>query len=694
MIIVTSFKLMKSFLILLTLSLIFPLITMSESIELTSENLTISTISSSLKITKDKTLLYEETEPGIGSATLTLKSLKPWDFKDFQALEITLFNPTKERIIPQVFLKSPDSVINGYNPGQYHSRYLDPGERKNLLVYFLADDDWFQEKYPDLIGLRAGPNTEIKWWRDVDPSNISEITFSHKAIKNEALASKGTTYRIEKITPIRFHEKFHRSEKLEFPFIDKYGQFIHGDWPGKVYTKQDLNANIQAEKIDLQKYPEPVTWNKWGGWQNGPKQKATGYFRVQLIEGKWWFIDPSGCLFWSHGVTCVNTHGAYTITEGREHYFRSIPEPEDPKFQFLKSPKNQQQTYNFTRANLLEKYGDNWQNIIQKKHHKRLRSWGLNTIGNWSDDETQKLERTPFTLAIHPNKVNLGSKFPDLWHPDYETNLREAIEYAATRPSAYSPYHMGSYINNELHWESAEKFNAILFKASASQPAKKFFVSKLKEKFQTIQKLNKKWDTQFSNFNSLLEKKKVIPYEQTQTEVDAFYEHMCEKYFKLCRSEFKKVFPNHLYLGCRFHDHIDPVPMRIAQKYCDVISYNLYRKSIADFTGPVPNLSKPMMATEFHFGALDRGMFHTGLNYSSDQEDRAIHYYEFVKGALKNPLMLGTHWFQYGSQAFTGRGQDGENFQIGMLDITDTPYPELIQKVREIGYKIYSERYN
>jgi hypothetical protein len=65
-----------------------------------------------------------------------------------------------------------------------------------------------------------------------------------------------------------------------------------------------------------------------------------------------------------------------------------------------------------------------------------------------------------------------------------------------------------------------------------------------------------------------------------------------------------------------------------------------------------------------------------------------------VKGALKNPLMLGTHWFQYGSQAFTGRGQDGENFQIGMLDITDTPYPELIKKVREIGYKIYSERYN
>ena len=44
---------------------------------------------------------------------------------------------------------------------------------------------------------------------------------------------------------------------------------------------------------------------------------------------------------------------------------------------------------------------------------------------------------------------------------------------------------------------------------------------------------------------------------------------------------------------------------------------------------------------------------------------------------LGNPLIVGTHWFQYGDQATTGRG-DGENYQIGFVDVCDTPYAETI----------------
>ena len=39
----------------------------------------------------------------------------------------------------------------------------------------------------------------------------------------------------------------------------------------------------------------------------------------------------------------------------------------------------------------------------------------------------------------------------------------------------------------------------------------------------------------------------------------------------------------------------------------------------------------------------------------------------------------------------TGRF-DGECFQVGLTDICDTPYPETIAKIRDIGYRLYSIR--
>ena len=56
----------------------------------------------------------------------------------------------------------------------------------------------------------------------------------------------------------------------------------------------------------------------------------------------------------------------------------------------------------------------------------------------------------------------------------------------------------------------------------------------------------------------------------------------------------------------------------------------------------------PVIVGEFRFGALDRGMFHTGLVPTPDQAARARADKEYVEGALRNPSILGTHWFQYG----------------------------------------------
>ena len=42
------------------------------------------------------------------------------------------------------------------------------------------------------------------------------------------------------------------------------------------------------------------------------------------------------------------------------------------------------------------------------------------------------------------------------------------------------------------------------------------------------------------------------------------------------------------------------------------------------------------------------------------------------------PELVGTHYFQWADQPSTGRF-DGENYNIGLVDVTDRPYPDLVR---------------
>jgi hypothetical protein len=53
-----------------------------------------------------------------------------------------------------------------------------------------------------------------------------------------------------------------------------------------------------------------------------------------------------------------------------------------------------------------------------------------------------------------------------------------------------------------------------------------------------------------------------------------------------------------------------------------------------------------------------------------------------VENALADPNIVGAHWFEWVDEAATGRF-DGENYNIGMLDVTDRPYVELVEAAKE-----------
>ena len=100
---------------------------------------------------------------------------------------------------------------------------------------------------------------------------------------------------------------------------------------------------------------------------------------------------------------------------------------------------------------------------------------------------------------------------------------------------------------------------------------------------------------------------------------------------------------------------------------------------------------KPVLVTEFHFGATDRGPFGASLRPTANQSDRAEKIKGYVRSAIGNPQIAGVHWHQYSDQATTGRF-DGESSQVGWTDVCDRPYAETVKALREVGAEIYSKR--
>ncbi len=483
------------------------------------------------------------------------------------------------------------------------------------------------------------------------------------------------------------------------PFIDTFGQYKHKDWPGKVHSVPELQQRRASEAKELAARPGPAHWDKYGGWANGPQLKATGFFRTEKVNDKWWLVNPDGHLFWSHGIDCVRMLDA-TPVEERGTWFEDFV-GEQPDFRGLHSSPfalkghyagRNPRSFSFAGANLQRKYGEHWRSNYADIIHLRLRSWGLNTIANWSDADVFLLRRTPYTdnIGSHGVKLIEGSegywgKFPDVFDPGFAAAMRRAAE-AKRKSSADDPWCIGYFSDNEMSWGDELSLALGALKSPASQAAKQEFVADLKTKYGDIAKLNAAWGVTNRSWDELLQGRDAPGTKQAREDLLAFSTKTAETYFRTVREAIKAVAPHQLYLGCRFA-WVNNLAVRAAAKYCDVISFNLYQRDIADFE--YPGEEKPFLIGEFHFGALDRGMFHTGLVPVENQAARAQAYRDYVLGALRNPRCVGTHWFQWQDEPTTGRVYDEENYQIGFVDVADTPYVETIAASREVGERLY-----
>ncbi|MBN2139093.1 MAG: beta-galactosidase [Sedimentisphaerales bacterium] len=636
--------------------------------------------SGSLRVTTG----HEKTWPGI-----TLKAPEgKWNLAPYRYITAEIKNIDSQTVTVNCRVDNPGA--DGTNNCITDNITLAPGKSATLTVNIFPTP-WRLSEPLELIGMRGFPVHKGK----LDTANITQLLF---------FLNKPYTDHAFEIDNIRAAGEIRNLDAKTFiPFIDEFGQFAHNDWPGKIHSEKDLLNAKKTEENDFDQNPGPADWNQYGGWTAGPKLKATGSFRVEKFNDKWWLVDPEGRLFFSHGIDCVGSGNATPITD-REHYYAALPKSSSPFAQFYGTGSwaphgyynvhSPYKTYDFSRANLLRKYGRTWKDDFAQITHRRLKSWAMNTIANWSAPEIYFMRKTPYVCTISYSSRQLeGSqgywgKFYDVFDPSFRSKLRGRLA-SEKDETASDPWCIGYFVHNEIAWGDELSLALAALASPPDQPAKKVFIDDLKTKYKTIASLNKAWKTTYPDWQALL--KSVTPPDRNQARQDlaAFYTKTAETYFKTIREELKAITPAKLYLGCRFA-WVNDRAARAAAKFCDVVSYNRYARSVEDLALP-DRIDMPLIIGEFHFGALDRGMFHTGLVPTADQKDRAEKYRSYLRGALRNPYIVGTHWFQYKDQATTGRG-DGENYQIGFIDVADTPNPEIVEAARKIGRSMYQYR--
>lgn len=559
------------------------------------------------------------------------------DLADAGELAVEVSNRL-DRVL-QITLSVKSRALQGRSPGGAVT--LAP-RSTGVIRCDLRPEPWRLDAPLEFVGMNGYP---------IAPGMNSNLFDLRKVTSLHLFAAKGTdpsSFAVRRVAvrdapprPVVTYEA-----KTFLPFVDGYGQFAHGDWPGKAKGDADLAAARKTEEEWLvANAAGPASdRDRWGGWAGGPKLAATGFFRTEKLDGTWWLVDPDGRLFWSHGVDCVEPGYGATGVGFRESYFASLPARDDPEFGRFWGTRTRPAahgfyadadhvpyaTYDFVAANVLRKYGADGQAHAAGLAHRRLRAWGLNTIANWSSPSVWKLRRTPYVVTLDTSGAprRAGSKgwwgpLPDPENPEFEKILRSRAQ-ALAQEIRNDPWCLGVFVDNELSWNGLPDLAAV-----------------------------------------------------------------AETYFATVAKVIHEELPNHLYLGGRIAWGTEDV-YRAAARHCDVVSVNVYARRF-DRDLPEGSVDRPMIVGEFHFGALDRGLFHAGLVATRDQAARADAYRGYVESCLDHPRVVGAHWFQWRDQPLTGRA-DGENYQIGFLTGTDAPYPELVEAARAVAREMYPRR--
>jgi hypothetical protein len=439
----------------------------------------------------------------------------------------------------------------------------------------------------------------------------------------------------------------------ELPVVDEYGQYAPGEWEGKVHSLEELQEEWEAEDqepVDRERYH----YSKYGGYLHARFDEGTGFFRTEKINGRWWLVDPEGYLFLSHGVDCVGPGGGggvYRLEHRRNMYGELPPEVEG------RAGRYRVQSYGLW--NLQRRYGEEYGERSIDNIIRRMDRWGLNTIANWSRPDVYHRNQKAFTLQLRDIGIEgrlMG--LADVYDPEFAARI-DSVVRSTVEPYRDNPWLLGYFTFNEPSFLGRESRLCDLILEGEDRPIKSALIEFLEE--------GDNW-----------QQRKRFVHETFRTFIETVDQAV------------EKHDPNHLTLGIRFGQEAENEILELCKDVFDVFSFNCYdlhpRQEMMDRFMEVTG--KPMIIGEYHFGTVDRGLAQALWQVNS-QEQRGVAYRYYTERAYAHPGLIGTAWFQWSDQDLTGRGNDGENYNCGLVDVTDRPYPLLVESVSRTSERLY-----
>jgi hypothetical protein len=432
------------------------------------------------------------------------------------------------------------------------------------------------------------------------------------------------------------------------PLVDTFGQYEHGTWPRKARSVEDLKVAWNDEDRALA--PGGFGFCRYGGFSE-TKAEATGFFRVEQRDGRWWFVDPDGHHFLSLGADVIRPE-MVTPSAGRAGFFRERP----PADVLPARERDGDRGLSFFTWNLARRFGETWLPGWIDHTVRRMDAWGLNTVANWSDERLWDAKRKPYAIPLASWLTDVSYLgLPDVYA---EAFAKEADERARRQcaPRRDDPWLLGYFLANEPPFTQKELQTVELILAGPATATRAALET---------------W----------------LAAGDTEERRTAFVGDAFDRYVAITSAAVRRHDPNHLNLGMRSGGAPTAAEIRAARAF-DVYSVNIYEeqvpgsrvRQIAELTG------KPVLIGEFHFGAPGRGMA-ASLVQVRDQQERGKAYRFYVENAFAMPAMVGTHYFQWADQPSTGRF-DGENYNIGLVDVTDRPYAELIGALKQTHRRV------
>ncbi|WP_370980621.1 agarase [Agaribacterium sp. ZY112] len=435
--------------------------------------------------------------------TATITTTEPWNWEQYDEVHIAfdVHNTGKNSI--QLYLE----LTNAGDPEPIHGRRsASIGVGESGTYYGVI-----KGRFKDLeTGLREQPapwksDETLLVWRYGDKNMpLDQVTNISFFVRGNVLEKQVVIDNIR----LRKNPTYNNSTYLE-KLVDRYGQNAQQDYPIKISSDEELKAAADKELAELNQGLMKDR-SRFGGWKDGPKYEATGYFRTQKIDGQWWMIDPEGYLFFSHGLANVRMANLSTLTGAdfsddkvryidpnettpedslnivpvaeqyrqsryvssdlRHNMFEWLPSYDDDlgeHFGYRRSvligPVSSGETYSFYRANLERRYGQTEPESYIRQWEEttldRMQNWGFTSMGNWVDPAFYPNEKVPYFAngwIIGDYKTltsgdEVWSPLPDAFDPEFVHRAKVTIDIIAKEIQA-SPWCVGIFVDNEKSW--------------------------------------------------------------------------------------------------------------------------------------------------------------------------------------------------------------------------------------------------